>query len=272
MIDHHVHLYPPEVAADPAGWGAARGEGHWVALCARRRKSGKPVQGFPTVDQLLRDLDGAGIERAVLLGWYWEKWETCQWQNQFYAECRRRHPDRIHFFATVNASAGVEGVAEECERLEQTGCSGLGELSPHTQAPGGDWGAIWELAAARGWPVNLHVTDPLGRPYPGRVETPLEDFLQWAQAHPRTRFILAHWGGGLAAEARALALPNLSFDTAASPLTTSAESRREMLAKAGPERVLFGSDYPLDLYPDVGYEDYGLKRVVAEVGLGLGLG
>ncbi|WP_404423234.1 amidohydrolase family protein [Nibricoccus sp. IMCC34717] len=267
-----MHLYPPEVAADPAGWGAARGEGHWVTLCARRRKSGKPVQGFPTVDQLLRDLDGAGIAQAVLLGWYWEKWETCQWQNRFYAECRRLHPDRIQFFATITAAAGREAVAEECAWLAEAGCTGLGELSPHTQAPGADWGFVWELAATRGWPVNLHVSDPLGKPYPGRVETPLGDFLSWATGHPATRFILAHWGGGLAGRPEALALPNLCFDTAASPLTTTPEARRGMLAKAGSERVLFGSDYPLDLYPEIGYADFGLKRVVAEVGLGLGLG
>src|SRR5258708_14383061 len=67
-------------------------------------------------------------------------------------------------------------------------------------------------------PVNLHVTDPASRKYPGRIETPLEDFVRLAREFPASQFILAHWGGGLAWSPEAAALPNVWFDTAASPL------------------------------------------------------
>ncbi|MEO7414315.1 MAG: amidohydrolase, partial [Opitutaceae bacterium] len=89
VIDAHVHLYPPEINADPATWAARAGEAHWATLATRRRASGSAAQAFPSVDQLLREMDGAGVERAVLLGWYWLKPESCTLQNRFHAECVR---------------------------------------------------------------------------------------------------------------------------------------------------------------------------------------
>ena len=248
-IDAHVHLYPPEVGAAPAAWAAHQGEKHWATLTTRVRRDGQPVQGFPNVDQLLRDMDAAGVTKAVLLGWYWENHATCVDQNQFYAACVRAHPDRLAAFATVQPMAGDLAVTEARRALDD-GLIGLGELSPHSQHVdiGSDaWRQLLQLAADRGVPVNLHVTDPQSRAYPGRVETPLADFLGFARSFPKTTFILAHWGGGLAWTQEAAALPNVWFDTAASPLLYGPE----VWQKTSGERVIFGSDYPLVLYPKV---------------------
>jgi len=247
IVDAHVHLYPPEINHDPAGWAAMHGEQHWADLCTRRRKDGKSVQTFPSVDQLLRDLDAAGVTKAVLLGWYWENHASCVAQNKFYADCIRAHPDRLAAFATVQPRAGLVAL-EEAVRAMDDGLVGFGELSPHAQHFAiGDpvWRQILRLAAEWKVPVNLHVTDPASRPYPGRVETPPGDFTRLAREFPATTFVLAHWGGGLAWSAEAAALPNVWFDTAASPLLYGPE----VWAKAKTERVLFGSDYPLILYP-----------------------
>ena len=106
---------------------------------------------------------------------------------------------------------------------------GLGELSPHAQGYTIDdtvLAAVLERAGELHWPVNLHVTDPASRPYPGRVETPLADFVTLARRFARTTFILAHWGGRLPlveAHAAGAALPNIYYDTAASPLLYDAE-------------------------------------------------
>ena len=179
LIDAHVHLYPPDVNHDPAGWAAAQGEPHWAVLGTRRRRNGRPVQGFPGVDGLLRAMDAAGVAQAVLLGWYWERAENCAIQNRFYAACVRAHPDRLAAFATVQPRAGEAAVRAEILRAHAEGLIGLGELSPHAQGHAVDdsaFAAVLALAAELKLPVNLHVTDPAGRRYPGRVETPLEDF------------------------------------------------------------------------------------------------
>ena len=255
LIDAHVHLYPPEVNRDPAAWAAAHAEPHWAKLCTRQRKSGakgdsaggQPVQGFPSVDQLLRDMDAAGVSRAVLLGWYWENHATCVGQNKFYADCVRAHPDRLSAFATVNPKAGLPAV-DEASRALDDGLTGFGELSPHSQHfPLHDpvWRRILALAAEWRVPVNLHVTDPASRPYLGRVETPLPGFLQLAREFPATTFVLAHWGGSLAWSPEVVALPNVWFDTAASPLLYGSD----VWDRALTDRVIFGSDYPLILYP-----------------------
>jgi len=256
IIDAHVHLYPPEINRDPSAWAAAQGERHWGTLCTRVRKNGRPVQAFPSAAELLRDMDAAGIERAVLLGWYWEKHDTCVRQNRFFADCRRAHPDRLTAFAVFHPAAGSVPVLEEIRRSAGEGFAGLGELSPHSQGVSVDdrvWREALALAGELRLPVNLHVTELQGKSYPGKVETPLGDFVRMAREFPETNFILAHWGARLpidpALGAAARACGNLYYDSAASPLLYEQRVFREMIDAAGPGRVLYGSDYPLDLYP-----------------------
>jgi predicted TIM-barrel fold metal-dependent hydrolase len=266
LIDAHVHLYPPEAGRDPAAWAAGRHEPHWAALCARRRRDGSPVQFFPTVDELLRDMDAAGVEKSVLLGWYWENPATCAVQNRFYAECVRAHPDRLAAFATVHPAAGTAAL-DEIHRARGEGLIGLGELSPHSQKVAPEdptWLAILRLAGELRLPVNLHVTDPRSRRFPGWVETPLSDFISLAREFPATTFILAHWGGSLAFDSENRALQNVFYDTAASPLLYDESAWSRGLGAVGAERILFGSDIPLRLYPwsDAGT---GWTKFVAEM-------
>lgn len=245
VIDAHVHLYPPEANAAPATWALARGEAHWEVLCNRRRKDGRAVQAFPSLAELLRDMDVAGVERAVLLGWYWENHATCVEQNRFYETCVTAYPERLAAFATLHPAAG-KAALDEVRRARDAGFVGLGELSPHSQRVARDdatWRAVLALAGELKLPVNLHVTDPSSKPFPGRVDTPLDDFTTLAREFPQTQFILAHWGGGLAFGDSEPA--NVWYDTAASPLLYGAEVWR----KARSRRVLFGSDFPLVLYP-----------------------
>lgn len=274
IVDAHVHLYPEEVDRDPAGWAAAQGEAHWALLCTRTRKDGRRVQSLPTLAGLLAAMDAAGIGRAVLLGWYWEKPETCAWQNRFYARCVRAHPDRLAAFATLHPGAGREATLAELQRSRDEGLIGIGELSPHSQGYRVDdavFAAVLTQAGDWRMPVNLHVTDPDSRRYPGWIATPADDFVQLAQKFPRTDFVLAHWGGMLPLrDGRFLALPNVRYDTAASPLLYDAQVWARTIPILGPERVLFGSDFPLNLYPRVAVEAE-MTRLVAEArGAGVG--
>lgn len=267
IIDSHVHLYPPEANRDPTAWARERGEAHWATLCTRKRRDGRSVQGFSSVAGLLRAMDAAGIGRAVLLGWYWEKPETALEQNRFYAACIREHPDRLSACATVHPQAGRGTVLEEVRRAHEAGFVGLGELSPHSQHYAIDDPVFAEMLALAGelrMPVNLHVTDPESRPFPGRIETPLENFSRLARRFPATTFILAHWGGLLPLrDPAARELGNVVYDTAASPLLYGPEIWQRFLGAVAAERVLFGSDFPLNLYPRLELESE-LVRLVAE--------
>jgi predicted TIM-barrel fold metal-dependent hydrolase len=268
VTDAHVHLYPPELNRDPVGWAARAGEAHWARLCTRQRRDGRPVQGFPSVEQLLRDMDAAGVARAVLLGWYWEKPETCAWHNRFYAACVREHPDRLAAFATLHPAAGRAAILAEVRRAHDEGLVGLGELSPHSQGHGIDdpvFRDVLALAAELRLPVNFHVTDPAPKSYPGRVETPLADFVRLAGEFPRTMFILSHLGGLLPlVDLSVVSVKNLFYDTAAMPLIYPPGVLRRMLDVVGAEHVLFGSDYPLILFPREETEP-GFARFLAQV-------
>lgn len=253
VVDSHVHLYPPEANRSPGTWAAEHGEPQWANLCTRLRKNGRPVQSFPEVEELLRAMDAAGVERSVLLGWYWQNAATCSVQNRFYADSVRQWPDRLTAFASVQPGDRSRDACEEMRRSREQGLVGLGELSPHSQGYDIDnarFAAVLALAAEWGWPINLHVTDPNSRDYPGRVETPLDDFIKLARGFPHCTFILAHWGGLLPLRnADAAALPNLYYDTAASPLLYDDSVWRRFLAVVAADHVLFGSDFPLNNYP-----------------------
>lgn len=253
LIDSHVHLYPPELNAAPRAWAEARGERVWAQLCLRTRSGGRPVQGFPSLDGLLRAMDQAGVAQAILQGWYWESEASCREHNRFLAAGVRAHPDRLRAFAAVQPGAPEEAVQRQLAAARDQGFVGVGELCPHAQgalAAGAGLRHVFETAASWGWPVCLHVTDPASRPYPGRIETPPADFVAWAEAHPRTRLILAHWGGGLDVRA----FPNVWVDTAAAPLIYGAAAWDLLERTVRADQVLFGSDYPLILRPAAGSE------------------
>ena len=253
IIDSHVHMYAPEVTLDPRGWAEKRGETRWAELAAPL--SGPRLQGWSTIDTLLADMDAAGVDKAVLLGWYWDHLETCVEQNNWYIKWVGRHPDRLMAFATVQPCAGVEAV-DELKRAIDAGLCGVGELSPASQRfsmehPG--WIDVVEFAVERELPVNLHVNEPVGRRHPGRLQDSLDSYVWLADRFPQLKLILAHWGGLLPFfemnEWVAGRMGNVFYDTAASPLLYDPRIFRAVVDAIGPERILYGSDYPLRLYP-----------------------
>ena len=256
VVDCHVHLYPPEVNVAPSAWAKVRGEHHWDLLCTRVRRSGGGVQGFPDVATLLRAMDHAGVERVVLQGWYWEHHDTCVFQNLFFERVLAAHPDRISACMTLNPRQDLGSALAEMRRCRDAGFCGIGELSPHSQriaVNSPEWQGLLAEAAALRLPVLLHVTEPAGRGYPGRIPTPLGDFTEMAASHPGVTFILAHRGARLPMDPvfgeKVRGMENVCFDTAASPLLYDPRVFQEMISAVGAHRLLFGSDYPLVLYP-----------------------
>lgn len=254
IIDAHTHFFPPELGRDPRAWARERGEPYWVDLVAPLNH--KSIQGWADPQTILRDMDAAGVDQAVLLGWYWQRQETCRWHNQESAQLLKNHPDRFHAFAACNASTPPESVLLVLQEAESMGFSGIGELLPPVQghdfdAPGMQ--ALLEFAESRNWPINLHVTEPVGHPYPGRQPTPLEPLAELAADNPRNTFIFAHLGGLLPFYALnpkvAHALGNVFYDTAACPLLYDLKAITLAAKVVGHEKILWGTDYPLRIFP-----------------------
>jgi len=255
VVDAHTHAYPPEIFTDPAGWARARGEHHWAELVGPRADGKKSLQGFADRKTMLEAMDDAGVERCVLLGWYWENHETCVWHNAEMAQWLRANPDRFSAFASVQPLAGSAAL-EDLRRVRDAGFCGVGEVFPAAQGfamNDAHWERVLAWAAEKKMPVNLHVTEPAGRDYPGRIDAPLRDYQNVARRHPQVDFIFAHWGGLLPLLALNPAvradLKNVYFDSSASPLLYDSRVYRQVADAVGAEKILFGSDYPLRVFP-----------------------
>ncbi|MDP0498531.1 MAG: amidohydrolase family protein [Verrucomicrobiota bacterium JB022] len=249
-IDWHTHRYPTEVAQAPAQWAAEQGEHYWGLLVTRG------PQGWADHETMVAAMDAGGVEKSVLQGWYWIHQRTCHWQNELFLEWARQDPEHFVPFATVQPAAGELAYEQLVWALDQ-GCKGIGEMMPTVQGfnvrTDATWLKICALAQERHVPITLHVTEPVGHDYPGRIETPLADYFWLAEQFPELPLVFAHWGGGLPfyflnRHVRKV-LHNVYFDTAASPLLYDRRVWQTVLGLVGPERILFGTDYPLRVYP-----------------------
>lgn len=254
VIDVHTHCYPDEVLNDVTSWATLYKERYWKKLVSG--SPGKPsLQGWANEEKMLKDMQSGSINQCVLLGWYWENQETCALLNDWHSKLYQKNPHRFIPFAAVQPAAGVSAF-EELKRVFDLGFKGIGELCPAVQGfsvKEPNFRKIVQWAIEKNMPINFHVTEPLGRPYWGRVETPLHDYLWLAQTFPQLKIILSHWGGLLPFYKLnpfvKKYLSNVYYDTAASPLLYEIKIFRSVIDSIGVEKILFGSDYPLRLYP-----------------------
>ncbi len=251
IIDCHTHCYPAEVTAAPRAWAESRGELHWADLVAPLDRAS--IQDWATPAEMLAAMDSAGVEQAVLLGWYWENEATCRWHTQKIAEWVAVAPDRFIGFACVLPN---ENVVNQLEAARELGLRGVGELHFGVQqfsARSEAWRLMADWCICNNWPINLHATEAAGHDHPGSIPTPLNEFVRMAQSAPELTLILAHFGGGLAFFEQnprlRKALKNVVYDCSASPLLYDIESLKRIVEIIGDEKLLFGSDYPLRLYP-----------------------
>ena len=117
------------------------------------------------------------------------------------------------------------------------------------------WIKCVEFACENWWPINFHVTEPVGHDYPGRTATPFEDFLWLAREYPKLKIILSHAGGlfpfyelnpRIQKE-----LNNVYYDLAACPLLYDSRLYRKLIDVVGYKKILWGTDYPLRIYPKI---------------------
>ncbi len=206
-------------------------------------------------------MDAAGIDHAVLLGWYWEHQATADLQIVWFTDWIQAHPDRLSAFAPVLPSRDGKGL-ERTRRALDDGFRGIGELLPQIQGftfKDEGFAALMALAREYQVPTNLHVTDPVAAVRSrSQVPTPLESFPQLFADFPENVFILAHWGGGLPFHelnrGSAALFRNVFYDTAASPLLYDPPIFRRVCDLIGSDRILFGTDYPLLTHPRLSNE------------------
>jgi hypothetical protein len=241
LLDVHCHVVPPEIAADPAGFG--RRDPHFARLAITKGAR------FCTGEELLRDMERDGVDRAVAFGFAFKDTGVSRLQNDYAISLAKANPGRIVAFGVLDPES--PGALQEAERCLSAGARGFGELFPSGHGfslEGEAMSRLAYLAADAGVPLLIHVNEPVGHQYPGKGDAGPLDAYRFAVKNPGTTTVFAHLGGGLpfySAMPEVLALANLFYDTAAQPYLFRPQVYRSLEALGILDRIVLGSDYPL---------------------------
>jgi predicted TIM-barrel fold metal-dependent hydrolase len=155
---------------------------------------------------------------------------------------------------------------------------GIGELMPHGQGYRLSDIAMFEPLAEVARAYNLfvltHTSEPVGHRYAGKGDVTPAELQAFALAFPDLRIVASHWGGGfpfyeLMPEVHQAA-QRVWYDSAASLYLYRPEIFALVARIAGPEKILWASDYPL-----LGQRrmlDYARMSGLSETDLALALG
>ncbi len=186
--------------------------------------------------------------------------------NDLAAEAVRRYPGRFFGYVTVNPHYAEDVLPELHRGFDELG---LVAIKLHTTIS--DFAVtdprcepVWRFAEERGATILIHTWAGDSRCHPtvcGEV----------AAAHPRAHFLLGHSGGTRAGRIEAVRVAqrveNVYLELCSSNIT--AEEIAWMVAEAGAERVIFGTDapwvdprFPLGKMAWTGLSDDALQRVM----------
>jgi len=273
IIDAHVHYTPPELRAHLDEF--IRVEPYWGLLMGGPNS----VQGWVSAERMIEDMDRAEVDKVLLMGEYRRLQEGCVARNDEALAIAGRYGNRVLPFAMLQPKAG-QAALDELARCVDAGMVGVGELGPYGQGyrlDDPDFSRVVEACIDYDIPINLHVNEEVGHYYGGKAATPLLHIYQLAERYPELKLILSHWGGGLLfyelmAEVQKV-LRNVWYDTAASPLLYPTERIfRAALTAVDHRKLLYGSDYPLRVYPRVQKEPDFRPFLVEIEALGLPAG
>jgi len=244
ILDAHTHIFPEEVCR--------RREDFFADEPAFRLLYENPKASLAGPEELVQAMGEQGVEASVALGFPWRQERHWRRHNEVILEAMRRFPRLLVGFCAIHPLA--PGAPREVERCLAAGFRGVGELAWYLEDLGGDLTAVLapiaELCQHYRAPLLVHTNDPLGPAYPGKAAISLPELYRAIKAFPEVDWILAHWGGGLPfyglmkKEAPEV-FRRVYFDTAASPYLYRSAIYRLGAEMVGPEKVLFGSDYPL---------------------------
>ncbi|MBA2752876.1 MAG: amidohydrolase family protein [Chloroflexia bacterium] len=218
----------------------------WFALLYRN-----PNATLASAEDLIASMDAAGIQRSVLCGFPWRDPGLCAEHNAYMAAVTAESGGRLAWLAAVSPVA--TGAANMASVAFAAGAAGIGELNADAQGfdlrSARDLAETVEACVAHDRPVMFHVSEPVGHAYPGKGTSTPDRLLAFLLAFPEARVVAAHWGGGLPfyelMPEVAVAARRVTYDSAASTYLYRFEVFRRVIDLAGPDRVMFATDFPV---------------------------
>jgi predicted TIM-barrel fold metal-dependent hydrolase len=244
IIDAHTHLFPDEVRKRRKKF-SARDEGFQLLYGGEKAR-------LAGIQDLLETMDREKVDQSVVCGFPWKDPGLCREGNDHLLEVARKFPGRILPFICPPLHSLIQA-EKEMARCLSGGAKGIGELAFYNGGITAQ-GVRRLLSLARslqgtGVPVLLHTSEPVGHEYPGKTPRTLQGIYRFLRQDPGVDLILAHWGGGfffyeLMPEV-ARAARRVYYDTAASPFLYRPQVYSLAVRIVGPDRILWGSDFPL---------------------------
>ena len=196
--------------------------------------------GHGKVDEVLQSMEECKISMSVLFAVDEEGYQpTYEIQNDKVLAAQNKYPDRIIAFTRIVPSAGKAAV-KEFERCCALGAKGLKLKTCDGFEPSDAKVILDVLGERRDFPVLIHTShDEHSQP---RIWQPV------VAKYPGLNFILAHGGKDHYRKCTELAIqyPNVYVDTS----TLSYYRTQYIYENAGPEKLLFASDYPYS-HPEI---------------------
>jgi hypothetical protein len=246
IIDFHIHLFSPSVSEDRNIY-LADGQFNCIYNSAKAKIIDR-VQAAAALNE-------AGIDRAVAMGFPWDREDFCSEQNAYLRSACELSKGKIVSFASVPLCS-ANSVESWVRDIKHQGFSGIGEVAFYRDGltPGNlDYlRKLMDAVQKHSLPLCLHLNEPVGHKYPGKYTPEFHYIYSVLADFPDVTVILSHWGGGLIfyelmAEVSST-LKNCYYDTAASPLLYSETVYSISPQIVSPKKILFGSDYPLVNY------------------------
>ena len=244
IIDFHAHIFPDSVREDRSAY--LERDATFEHLYS------DPKARLSSAELLVEKMDRDGVDMAVTLGMGWQVHDFAVEANNYILESAKAFSDRLVPFCTVNPVLGDEAI-KEVERCADLGARGIGELHSYAQGYRLDDERVMrpfmEIAIARDLIVLTHSSEPVGHTYAGKGTVTPDELCSFIETYPEAKIVCAHWGGGLPFYALmpevSEALRNVYFDSAASPFLYVPDVFANAVKLVGPDKVLFGTDYPL---------------------------
>lgn len=245
IIDAHTHLFPPDVIARRET--IANIDARFALLYANPRA--RMADGV----EIKEYLETQRIEQAVVFSFPFRDASLMRACNDYVLEIARTDT-RVIPFVTVDIE-NETAAREEIERCVVRGARGIGEIAFYDTGYGKrereKLNGVGAYATQQGIPLMLHVNEQVGHAYHGKTTMDLQEMLSFIEAHPDLTVILSHLGGGLCfyefmPEVKKM-FSRVYYDLAAVPLLYSTQVY-DFVARHIPDRVLFGSDFPLLSY------------------------
>lgn len=213
IIDAHIHI--PSSDGSNLGWPTAT-----------------------TLAEVIAKMDEAGIDKAVITSTRSttaKDMKESRAGNREMLDALDKHPDRFIGACQVHPSSVREAIEEVTVLREKHGIRWFGELCGYIGGYSFDtrkFAKILSAACDLGMVVQMHTTD-------------MDTLEKQADAHPATPFVLAHMGGAKEHVRRVAAVksrPNIYIDISGSDISR-AGIIEAYIREAGPEKVLFATDY-----------------------------